>query len=55
MLNAVFVANLAIGAGSTAAVLMPAFRHAFFVAVVISMVAFVVAMSSKNAKKAESS
>ena len=54
VLNAVFVANLAIGAGSTAAVLMPAFRHAFFVAVVISMVAFVIAMSSKNAKKPES-
>ena len=54
ILNAVFVANLAIGAGSTAAVLMPAFRHAFFVAVVIAMVAFVIAMSSKNAKRPES-
>ena len=51
VLNAVFVANLAIGAGSTAAVLMPAFRHAFFVAVLIAMIAFVIAMSSKNAVK----
>ena len=51
VLNAVFVANLAIGAGSTAAVLMPAFRHAFFVAVVIALVAFVIAMSAKNAEK----
>ena len=51
VLNAVFVANLAIGAGSTAAVLMPAFRHAFFVAVVIAMIAFVIAMASKNAEK----
>ena len=51
ILNAVFVANLAIGAGSTAAVLMPAFRHAFFVAVVIAMTAFIIAMSSKNAAK----
>ena len=55
VLNAVFVANLAIGAGSTAAVLMPAFRHAFFVAVVLAMIAFVIAMSSKNAEKSESS
>ncbi|MBQ6548090.1 MAG: hypothetical protein IJL79_04005, partial [Candidatus Methanomethylophilaceae archaeon] len=51
ILNAVFVANLAIGAGSTAAVLMPAFRHAFFVAVVLAMMAFVIAMASKNAGK----
>ena len=51
VLNAVFVANLAIGAGSTAAVLMPAFRHAFFVAVVLAMMAFVIAMASKNAGK----
>ncbi len=51
VLNAVFVANLAIGAGSTAAVLMPAFRHAFFVAVIIAMIAFVIAMASKNAEK----
>ena len=51
VLNAVFVANLAIGAGSTAAVLMPAFRHAFFVAVVIAMIAFVIAMASKNAER----
>ena len=51
ILNAVFVANLAIGAGSTAAVLMPAFRHAFFVAVIIAMIAFVIAMASKNAEK----
>ena len=51
VLNAVFVANLAIGAGSTAAILMPAFRHAFFVAVVISLIAFAVAMSAKNAEK----
>jgi len=50
ILNAVFVANLAIGAGSTAAVLMPGFRHAFFIAVVLSMIAFAVAMSSRNAK-----
>ena len=50
VLNAVFVANLAIGAGSTAAVLMPGFRHAFFIAVVLSMIAFAVAMSSRNAK-----
>ena len=55
VLNAVFVANLAIGAGSTAAVLMPAFRHAFFVAVVLAMMAFVIAMSSKNAERSESS
>lgn len=54
VLNAVFVANLAIGAGSTAAVLMPAFRHAFFVAVVLAMIAFVIAMSSKNAERPES-
>lgn len=53
VLNAVFVANLAIGAGSTAAVLMPAFRHAFFVAVVLAMIAFVIAMSSKNAERPE--
>ena len=51
VLNAVFVANLAIGAGSTAAVLMPAFRHAFFVAVIIAMIAFVIAMASKNAER----
>ena len=50
VLNAVFVANLAIGAGSTAAVLMPGFRHAFFIAVVLSLIAFAVAMSSRNAK-----
>jgi MFS family permease len=50
ILNAVFVANLAIGAGSTAAVLMPGFRHAFFIAVVLSLIAFAVAMSSRNAK-----
>ena len=50
ILNAVFVANLAFGAGSTAEILMPGFRHAFFIAVVITLVAFAVAMSSKNAK-----
>ena len=50
VLNAVFVANLAIGAGSTAAVLMPGFRHAFFIAVVLSLIAFAVAMSSRDAK-----
>ena len=50
ILNAGFVANLAIGAGSTAAVLMPGFRHAFFIAVVLSMIAFAVAMSSRDAK-----
>ena len=50
ILNAVFVANLALGAGSTAAVLMPAFRHAFFVAVIMALVAFLVAMTMKNAK-----
>ena len=50
ILNAVFVANLAIGAGTTADILMPGFRHAFFVAVVTSLVAFAVAMSMKNAK-----
>ena len=51
VLNAVFVANLAYGAGSTAAVLMPGFRHAFFIAVLMTLTAFVVAMSAKNARK----
>ena len=50
ILNAVFVANLAYGAGSTAAVLMPGFRHAFFIAVLMTLAAFAVAMSAKNAK-----
>ena len=53
VLNAVFVANLALGAGSTAAIMMPAFRHAFFVAVLMSLAAFAVAMSARNAEPSE--
>ncbi len=50
VLNAVFMSNLAIGAGSVGAILLPGFRHAFFVAVLISLAAFVVAMGTRNAK-----
>ena len=50
ILNAVFVANLALGAGTTAAVMMPAFRHAFFIAVILALAAFTVAMAMRNAK-----
>ena len=51
ILNAVFMANLALGAGTVGAVLVPGFRHAFFVAVLMAMVGFVLAMGTENAKK----
>ena len=50
ILNAVFMANITIGAATTGAILMPGFRHAFFVAVLMTLTAFVIAMASKNAK-----
>ena len=50
ILNAVFMSNIAIGAATTGAILMPGFRHAFFVALLMAMIAFVIAMASKNAK-----
>ena len=50
ILNAVFMSNIAMGAATTGAILMPGFRHAFFVAVLMAMTAFVIAMASKNAK-----
>ena len=50
ILNAVFVSNIAIGAATVGGILMPGFRHAFFVAVLMSFIAFVIAMASKNAK-----
>ena len=50
ILNAIFMSNIAIGAGSIGAILVPGFRHAFFAAVIMALVAFVIAMSTKNAK-----
>ncbi len=50
ILNAVFMANITIGAASVGATLMPGFKHAFFVAVLMTLTAFVIAMASKNAK-----
>ncbi len=50
VLNAVFMSNIAIGAGSVGAILLPGFRHAFFIAVIITLGAFVVAMGARNAK-----
>ena len=50
ILNAVFMSNIAIGAATTGAILMPGFRHAFFIAVLMTLTAFVIAMASKNAK-----
>ena len=50
ILNAIFMSNIAIGAATTGAILMPGFRHAFFVAVLMTLTAFVIAMASKNAK-----
>ena len=50
ILNAVFMSNIALGAGTVGAILVPGFKHAFFVAVLMVLVAFVISMSSKNAK-----
>ena len=50
ILNAVFMSNIAVGAATTGAILMPGFRHAFFIAVLMTLTAFVIAMASKNAK-----
>lgn len=50
VLNAVFMANIALGAGSVGAILLPGFRHAFFIAVVMSLAAFAVVMGARNAK-----
>ncbi len=54
VLNAVFMSNIAIGAGSVGAILMPGFRHAFFIAVLVSLAAFVVVMGARNAKDVRS-
>ena len=48
ILNAVFMANIVVGAGSIGAILMPGFKHAFFVAVLMVLAAFVLAMASRN-------
>lgn len=47
-LNAIFMANLAVGAATIPEILVPGFRHAFFVAILITMVGFVVAMTLKD-------
>ena len=49
-LNATFMANLAYGAVTVAAILESGFKHAFFVAVVMALVGFAMAMSTRNAK-----
>ncbi len=51
VLNAVFMANIALGGATVGDILLPGFRHAFFVAVLFSLIAFVVAASAKNASQ----
>ena len=50
VLNATFMANLAYGAVTIPEILEAGFKHAFFVAVVMALVGFVLAMSARNAK-----
>ena len=52
VLNATFMANLAYGAVTVAGILEAGFKHAFFVAVVMALFGFVLAMSTRNAKDA---
>ena len=54
ILNAVFIANLSLGAGSVSGILEPGFRHAFFVALLMGLAAFVLAMASRNASGEQS-
>ena len=49
ILNAVFMSNIVLGAGTVGAILMPGFKHAFFIAVLFSLTSFVLAMASNNA------
>lgn len=53
ILNAVFMASIVAGAATLPEILMPGFKHAFFVAMLIAMVGFVFAMSLKDKKKEE--
>lgn len=55
ILNAVFMAFIVIAPGSviTEADLIPGFRHAFFVAILISLIAFVIAMGLKDREPSE--
>ena len=50
IMNAVFMSNIVLGAGTVGAILMPGFKHAFFIAVLFSLTSFVLAMASNNAK-----
>ena len=51
ILSTIFMANIAMGAGTLADIIEPGFRHAFFAAVIISLVAFLLAMASRNAER----
>ena len=53
VLNAIFMATIVTNASTIPRILVPGFRHAFFVAVLIAMTGFVVAMTLRDRDAAE--